>query len=93
MYWEQCIVALSLVGAISLAFAAARLPERRVRLAIPAGLLSLMAVYELCMLRWEKTVHAPIRIDLVVEIPLMFVLVAWGIAALLLPKRRDQKES
>lgn len=92
MYWEQCVVALSLVGAISLAFVSARLPEKRLRLAIPAVLLCLLAVYELWMLRWEKTVHAPIRLDLLVEVPLMFVLITWGIAALLMPKRRDRQE-
>lgn len=51
-----------------------RLPEKRWRIAIPAVLLCILAVYELWMIRWEKTVHGPIRIDLLLEIPLMFVL-------------------
>ncbi len=60
------------------------------RLAIPIVLLLLLAIYETLMLRWEKTVHAPIRLDLMVEIPLMFLLLAWGIAALIFPLRKPQ---
>jgi hypothetical protein len=90
--WEHCVVALSALGAISFAAVAARAPQKRVRLAIPIALLLLLAIYEIFMIRWEKTVHAPIRLDLVVEIPLMFVLMAWGLAVLILPRRIDDKE-
>jgi hypothetical protein len=85
--WEHSVVALSALGAIIFAAVAARIPEKRLRLAIPAALLLVVAVYEIFMLRWEKTVHAPIRLDLVVEIPLMFVLLAWGIAVLIFSRR------
>jgi hypothetical protein len=90
--WEHCVVALSALGAIFFAAIAARVPEKRLRLAIPLALLLLLAIYEIFMIRWEKTVHAPIRLDLVVEIPLMFALLAWGIAALILPRRIHDKE-
>jgi hypothetical protein len=90
--WEHCVVALSALGAISFAAVAVRLPEKRLRLSIPILLLSVLAVYEMSMIRWEKTVHAPIRVDLVVEVPLMFLILAWGIAALILPLRRPQQK-
>jgi hypothetical protein len=90
--WEHSVVALSALGAIIFAAVAARIPEKRLRLAIPAVLLLAVAVYEIFMLRWEKTVHAPIRLDLIVEIPLMFVLLAWGIAMLIFPRRVHRKE-
>ena len=62
------------------------------RLAIPIVLLLVVAIYETLMIRWENTVHAPIRLDLMVEIPLMFLLLAWGIAALILPRRKFRQE-
>ena len=90
MDWEHCVVALSALGAITFAAVAVQRPEKRLRLAIPIVLLLLLAIYETLMLRWEKTVHAPIRLDLMVEIPLMFLLLAWGIAALIFPLRKPQ---
>jgi hypothetical protein len=90
--WEHCVAALSASSAIAFAAVAARIPEKRLRLAIPAVLFLAVAVYEIFMLRWEKTVHAPIRLDLIVEIPLMFVLLAWGIAVLIFPRRGHRKE-
>jgi hypothetical protein len=90
--WEHCVVALSALGAISFAAVAVRLAEKRLRLAIPIILLVLLVIHESLMIRWEKTVHAPIRLDLVVEIPLMFLLLAWGIAVLIFPLRRQQQK-
>jgi hypothetical protein len=90
--WEHCVVALSALGAISFAAVAVRLTEKRLRLAIPIVLLLLLGIYETLMIQWEKTVHAPIRLDLIAEIPLMFLLLAWGIAALILPLRRQQQK-
>jgi hypothetical protein len=90
--WEHCVVALSAFGAIFFAAIAVRLPEKRLRLVIPIILLVLLVIHESLMIRWEKTVHAPIRLDLVVEIPLLFLLLAWGIAALILPRRTRPKE-
>jgi hypothetical protein len=88
MYWQQWIVLLCSLGAILLTFLAVRLHKKRLRIVLPAGLLGLLAVYELYMIHWEKTVIAPIRLDLLVEIPLMFVLLAWGTVALMLPARK-----
>jgi hypothetical protein len=90
--WEHCVVALSALSALSFAAVAVRVPEKRLRLAILAALLLILAIYEIHMIRWEQTVHAPIRLDLVVEIPLMFLLMAWGIAALIFPLRRQQQK-
>ena len=83
---------LSIVGAITFAGLAVRLPEKRIRLGVPMVLLGLLAIYEALMLRWEKTVHAPVRLDLLVEIPLMFLLLAWGIATLIWPHRRSHSK-
>jgi hypothetical protein len=84
---EVLIVALSSMGTIAFALCAVRIGEKGVRLAIPALLLGLLAAYELYMIRWEHTVVAPIRVDLLLEIPLAFVLLVWGILALILPSR------
>jgi hypothetical protein len=90
--WEHCVVALSALGAITFAAVAVQRPEKRLRLAIPIVLLLLLAIYETLMLRWEKAVHAPIRLDLMVEIPMMFLLLAWGIATLIFPLRKTQQK-
>jgi len=84
---EVPIVLLCTVGAIVFALGAVRIREKRIRLAVPALLLGLVAAYEVYMIRWEHTVVAPIRVDLLLEIPLTFVLLAWGILALILPSR------
>jgi len=90
--WEHCVVALSAVGAITFAAFAVRLPEKRLRLAVPIALLLLLFIYETLTIRWDQTVHTPIPLDLMVEIPLMFLLLVWGIAALILPLRRPHKK-
>ena len=92
MNWEHCLVVLSAVGTITFVSLAVRLPEKRLRLGIPIVLLLLLLIYEALMIRWEKTVHAPIRLDLVMEVPLMFLLLAWGIAALIFPLRKPQQK-
>ena len=92
MDWENCVVALSALGAITFAVVAVRRPEKRLRLTIPIVLLVLLAVYETFMAQWEKTVHAPIRLDFMVEIPLMFLFLAAGIAALIWPPRGHQQK-
>jgi len=89
---EHCVVALSALGAITFAAGAIQRPDKRLRLAIPIFLLLLLAIYETLMLRWEKTVHAPIRLELMVEIPLMLLLLAWGTATLILPRRTRPEE-
>jgi len=84
---EVPIVLLCSIGTIVFALCALLIREKRVRLAVPALLLGLVAVYELYMIRWEHTVVAPIRVDLLVEIPFTLILLAWGILALVLPSR------
>ena len=84
---EIPVVLLCSIGAVIFALCAVRIRKKRVRLAVPALLLALLAAYELYMIRWEHTVVAPIRVDLLLEIPLTFVLLAWGILGLILPSR------
>jgi 4-amino-4-deoxy-L-arabinose transferase-like glycosyltransferase len=84
---EGLVVVLCSFGAILFVFCAVRLRQKRLRLAIPASLLGLLAVYELYMIHWERTVVAPIRIDLFLEIPLMLIAWTWGVLALILSSR------
>ena len=65
MYEEQWIVILSLAGGIIFGLAAALAPSRRMPLAISTVILFLLSWYEIRMDRWEKTVTAPIRVDMV----------------------------
>jgi hypothetical protein len=78
MNFEQWIVWLSLLGGLLFCLAAALSPRRRLYLTTPALLLFLISVYEIRMDRWEKTVSAPIRLDMVAEIPLMVICLAFG---------------
>jgi hypothetical protein len=66
-------------------------PNKRSRVIIPAVALSLLAIYELAMDHWEKTVRAAIRVDLLLEIPLIVVFVLWGIGACLLRSKKEQQ--
>ena len=68
------------------------LPNKRWRLIIPAAALSLLAIYEMAMNHWEKTVRAPIRLDLFLEIPLIVVFVLWGVGACLLGSSKEQQQ-
>ena len=78
MNFEQWIVWLSLLGGLLFSLAAAFSPKRRLYLAMPAVILFLIFGYEIRMDRWEKTVSAPIRLDMVAEIPLMVLCLAFG---------------
>jgi hypothetical protein len=78
MYPQQWIVAVSLVGGVVLGLAATFSPGRRLRLALPGAVLLLLMWYELRMDRWEKTVGAPIRIDMFLEMPLMTICLIFG---------------
>src|SRR5882757_1639715 len=73
MNFEQWIIWLSLLGGLLFCLAAALSPIRRLYLAMPAVLLFLILVYEIRMDRWEKTVSAPIRLDMFAEIPMMIL--------------------
>jgi hypothetical protein len=90
MYWQQWIVLLSAMGASLFAAFGVQQRRKRLRMLLPAVLLALLALYELYMIHWEKTVIAPIRLDLFAEIPLMFILLVWGVIAAILPARSDK---
>ena len=77
-YVEEWIIAASLVGGILFGLAAALSPVRRPHLAVSATVLFLVLVYEIRMDRWEKTVRAPIRLDMFVELPLMILFLMFG---------------
>jgi len=90
MYGRQWIVVLSLAGGIIFGLAAALAPSRRMPLAISAVILFLLSWYEIRMDRWEKTVAAPIRLDMFAEIPLMNLCLIFGAWQILFcGKRKD----
>ena len=49
-----------------------------------------MLAYEIRMDRWEKTVRAPIRLDMFVEIPLMVLFLMFGTWQLFLCSKRKE---
>ena len=87
-YVEEWIIGISLVGGVLFGLAAALSPVRRVHLAVSAAVLFLMVGYEIRMDRWEKTVTAPIRLDMFAEIPLMILCLIFGIWQILLCRKR-----
>ena len=83
MQWPIVLVALA--TAISFAILLAKSPRGRRGLLIFSVLdLVGVAAYETYMIAiWEKSVHAPIRIDIfVVDLPLMILGIASGIAGM-----------
>jgi hypothetical protein len=78
MYAEHWIVVLSLAGGILFGLAAALASSRRMPLATSAVILFLLSWYEIRMDGWEKTVAAPIRLDMFAEIPLMILCLIFG---------------
>jgi len=87
-YVEEWIIGISLVGGVVFGLAAALSPVRRVHLAVSAAVLFLMLGYEIRMDRWEKTVTAPIRLDMFVEIPLMILFLMFGTWQIFLCSKR-----
>ena len=79
MYVEQWIVVLSLFSCVLFSLAAFRFPVRRLHLAVSAAVLFLLSLYEIWMDRWEKTVTAPIRLDMIAEIPVMILCLIFGV--------------
>jgi hypothetical protein len=77
-YVEEWIIGISLVGGVLFGLAAALSPVRRLHLAVSAAVLFLVLGYEIRMDRWEKTVSAPIRLDMFVEIPVMMLFLLFG---------------
>ena len=89
-YVEEWIVAISLVGGVLFGLAAALASVRRVHLAVSAAVLFLVLGYEIRMDRWEKTVRAPIRLDMFPEIALMILCLIFGTWQTLLCRRKKQ---
>lgn len=75
---EHIVLATCLGSALVLAMCAFWFSAKRVRIIIPAAGLLVLGLYELTMDRWEKTVSAPIRLDLLLEIPLIVIFIVWG---------------
>ena len=88
MYVEQGIVILSLLGGVLFGLAAVLFPVRRLYLAVSATVLLLLSLYEIRVDRWEKTVTAPIRLDIFAEIPLMILCLIFGVWQILLCRKR-----
>ena len=89
-YVEEWIIAISLVGGVLFGLAAVLSPVRRLHLAVSAAVLFLVLGYEIRMDRWEKTVRAPIRLDIFVEIPVMILFLIFGTWQTLLCRRKKQ---
>ena len=77
-YVEEWIIVISLLGGVLFALAAVLSPIRRLHLAVSAVVLFLVLGYEIRMDRWAKTITAPIRLDIFVEIPLMMLFLIFG---------------
>jgi hypothetical protein len=92
-YVEEWIVAISLVGGVLFGLAAALASVRRVHLAVSAAVLFLVLGYEIRMDRWEKTVRAPIRLDMFVEIPLTILFLMFGTWQIFLCTKRKNFSS
>jgi len=88
MHIEQWIVALSLFGGVLFGLAAIFSRARRLHLAVSAAALVLLSLYEIGMDRWEKTVSAPIRLDMVAEIPLMILCLIFGAWQIVLCRKK-----
>ena len=89
-YVEEWIKGISLVGGVLFGLAAALAPVRRVHLAVSAAVLFLVLVYEIWMDRWEKTVTAPIRLDIFVEIAVMILFLMFGTWQIFLCTKRKK---
>jgi hypothetical protein len=89
-YVEEWIIVISLLGGVLFGLAAALSPARRLHLAVSAAVLFLVLGYEIRMDRWEKTVSAPIRLDMFVEIPLMILCLMFGAWQLFMCSKRKE---
>jgi len=78
------------LGGLLFCLAAAISPIRRVYLAMPGVLLFLILAYEIRMDRWEKTVSAPIRLDMFAEIPIIILCLIFGMWQIVLSRRRKE---
>ena len=61
--------------------------------ALIAGIAWLMyAIYETRMYFWAKTVHAPIRLDLMIIAPVLYLLSIVGIMSWIVGRRRARRD-
>jgi len=88
MHIEQSIIVLTLLGGSLFGLAAFFSRARRIHLAVSAVVLLLLSSYEIRMDRWEKTVTAPIRLDMFLEIPLMILCLIFGVWQLVLCRKK-----
>ena len=89
-YVEEWIITISLVGGVLFGLAAALSPVRRLHLAVSAAALFLVLGYEIRMDRWEKTVRAPIRLDIFVELPVIILFLIFGTWQIFLCSKRKK---
>ncbi|HYL94139.1 MAG TPA: hypothetical protein VEW69_13390 [Alphaproteobacteria bacterium] len=89
MQAQDLVKFCSLGGGAIFLFLAFYLTGKRLRLILPAVLLLALGTYEVSMGYWEKTVHAPIRLDMLAEIPLMVVCLIWSALAAALPGKKS----
>ena len=62
-----------------------------IALAATAALWALFGVYETAMHEWEKTVTAPIRVDLLLLAPVLWLVTVIGIAAAMMSIARPRR--
>ena len=89
-YVEEWIITISLVGGVLFGLAAALSPVRRLHLAVSGAALFLVLGYEIRMDRWEKTVRAPIRLDIFVELPVIILFLIFGTWQIFLCSKRKK---
>lgn len=92
MHWEQWTIVLSLTGTLVFGLRAILVRSKRWQVAIPAVVLALLTGYEMVLSHWEKTVSAPIRLDMFLEVPLMIFALVWGTTSVLLSLRKRPAE-
>jgi len=62
-----------------------------VALAAASALWTLFGVYEMAMHEWEKTVTAPIRVDLLLLAPVLWLVTMIGIGAMVMSISRPKR--
>ena len=88
MHIEQWIVVLALLGGVLFGLTAFFSRARGIHLALSAAVLLLLSSYEIRIDRWEKTITAPIRLDIFIEIPLMILCLIFRVWQLVLCRKK-----
>jgi hypothetical protein len=86
---QRLLLVLCITSGILLVARAIFVRKNRWHLLIPGVALWLLAAYEYRMDQWEKTVSAPIRLDMMVQIPVVLGFVIWGALAIALSVRNS----